>query len=210
MEKVTKESNRPIHIHMRNTNHISTGKQFLGNHINAFKSSKIKHKDNVKFRLQIDEQCIQDIVTLVDIWKCNPFDPENQNLRTLQTGAHASEGLVNDFASAYEDGDALVEDSINTRLISKSKSLFDPYPKDNRKTFTNLKFPHLDKKHSQEEMETSALVATTDLLIKLIRSCYHENDVINVKDGERRKRSADFVGGQTKNVFLQKKYIFQV
>ena len=89
MEKVTKESNRPIHIHMRNTNNISTGKQFLGNHINAFKSSKIKHKDNVKSRLQIDEQCIQDIVTLVDIWKCNPFDPENQNLRTLQTGAYA-------------------------------------------------------------------------------------------------------------------------
>ena len=192
---------------MRNTNNISTGKQFLGNHINAFKSSKIKHKDNVKSRLQIDEQCIQGIVTLVDIRKCNP---ENQNLRTLQTGAYASEELVNDFESAYEDVDALVEDSINTRLISKSKSLIDPYPKDNRKTFTNLKFPHLDKKHSQEEMETSALVATTDLLIKLIRSCYHENDVINVKDGERRKRSADFVGGQTKNVFLQKKYIFQV
>ena len=192
---------------MRNTNNISTGKQFLGNHINAFKSSKIKHKDNVKSRLQIDEQCIQGIVTLVDIRKCNP---ENQNLRTLQTGAYASEELANDFESAYEDVDALVEDSINTRLISKSKSLFDPYPKDNRKTFTNLKFPHLDKKHSQEEMETSALVATTDLLIKLIRSCYHENDVINVKDGERRKRSADFVGGQTKNVFLQKKYIFQV
>ena len=39
---------------------------------------------------------------------------------------------------------------------------------------------------------------------------YHENDVINVKDGELQKRSADFVGGQTKNVFLQKKYIFQV
>ena len=155
---------------MRNTNNISTGKQFLGNHINAFKSSKIKHKDNVKSRLQIDEQCIQDIVTLVDIWKCNPFDPENQNLRTLQTGAYASEGLVNDFESAYEDGDALVEDSINTRLISKSKSLFDPYPKNNRKAFANLKFPHLDKKHSQEKMETSALVAKIYLFIKLIRS----------------------------------------
>ena len=167
MEKVTKESNRPIHIHMRNTNNISTGKQFLGNHINAFKSSKIKHKDNVKSRLQIDEQCIQGIVTLVDIRKCNP---ENQNLRTLQTGAYASEELVNDFESAYEDVDALVEDSINTRLISKSKFLFDPYPKNNRKAFANLKFPHLDKKHSQEKMETSALVAKIYLFIKLIRS----------------------------------------
>ena len=31
---------------------------------------------------------------------------------------------------------------------------------------------------------------------------YHENDVINVKDEERRKHSADFFGGQTENVFL--------
>ena len=120
-------------------------KHFLENHVNVIKS-KNKHKDNVKSRLQIDEQCVQDIVTLVDEWKYNPFDPENQNLRTLQTGAYASEELVNNFESAYEDGDALVQDSISTRLISKSKSLFDPYPKNNRKTFVNLKFPHLNKK----------------------------------------------------------------
>ena len=48
-------------------------------------------------------------------WKCNPFDPENQNPRTLQTG---SDKLVNDFESVYKDGDALVQDSVNTRLIS--------------------------------------------------------------------------------------------
>ena len=120
-------------------------KHFLENHVNAIKS-KNKHKDNVKSRLQIDEQCVQDIVTLVDEWKYNPFDPENQSLWTLQTGAYASEELVNDFESAYENGDALVQDSINTRLISKSKSLFDPYPKNNRKTFVHLKFPHLNKK----------------------------------------------------------------
>ena len=83
-----------------------------------------------------------------------------------ETGAYASEELVNDFKSAFEDGDVLAQDSINTRLISKSKSLFDPYPKNNQKTFVNLKFPHLNKKHSQEEMETSALVATIDLFIK--------------------------------------------
>ena len=62
-----------------------------------------------------------------------------------ETGAYASEELVNDFKSAFEDGDVIVQDSINTRLISKSKSLFDPYPKNNQKTFVNLKFPHLNK-----------------------------------------------------------------
>ena len=56
-----------------------------------------KHKDNVKSRLRIGEQCVQSTVSLVDEWKCNPFDLENQNLRTLRTGAYASEKLVNDF-----------------------------------------------------------------------------------------------------------------
>ena len=64
-----------LHIYVRNTNNISTMKYFLENHINAIRS-KNKHKDNVKSRLQIDEQCVQDIVTLVGEWKCNPFDPE--------------------------------------------------------------------------------------------------------------------------------------
>ena len=109
-----------------------------------------------KSRLQIDEQCVQDNVLLVGKWKCNPFDPENQNLRRLQTGAYASKELVNGFESAYEDSDAL--DSVNTQLILKFKSLFDPYLKKKRKTFVNFKFPELNKKHSQEEMETSALV----------------------------------------------------
>ena len=105
-----------------------------------------KHKYNVKSRLRIDEQCVQDIVSLVDQWKCNPFDPENQNLRTLQTAAHASEELDNDFESPYKDGDALVQYSINTRLISKSKSLLDPCPRNNRKTFVNFKLPNIHKK----------------------------------------------------------------
>ena len=88
-------------------------KHFLENHINGI---KIKHKrrNNVKSRLQIDELYVQDILSLVEEWKCNPFDSNNQNLRLLQTGAYALEELVNDFESANKDGDALVQDSINT------------------------------------------------------------------------------------------------
>ena len=88
-------------------------KQFVENHVNAIKS-KHKSTDNVQSRLRIDEQCVKDIVSLFDEWKCSPFDPENQNLRTLQTDAYASEELVNDFESSYEDGDVIVQDSINT------------------------------------------------------------------------------------------------
>ena len=136
-----------FHIDVSNTNiSISTVKYFLENQTNTIKS-KNKHKDNVKSRLQIDEQGVQEIATLVDEWKCNPFDPEDENLWTLQTGAYASGELANDFESDYKDDDAFVQDSINTRFISKSKSLFDPYRKNNRKTFVNLKCPHLNKKN---------------------------------------------------------------
>ena len=85
------------------------------------------------------------------------------NLWTLQTGAHVSEELVNNLESAYEDGDALVQNSIITQLSAKSKSLFYPYSKNNWKT---LKFPDLNKKHLQEEKKISALVGTIDLFIK--------------------------------------------
>ena len=106
-------------LHVQNNR--STVKHILENHINIIKS-KLKQKGNVKSRLRIYKPCVQDILSLVDEWKCNSFDPENQNLRTLQTDAYALEELVNDFESAYEDCDPLVQGSINKRLISKSKS----------------------------------------------------------------------------------------
>ena len=45
----------------------------------------------------IDEQYTQDIATLVDKWKCNPFDPENQNLWTLNhlTCSRFNQYLIN-------------------------------------------------------------------------------------------------------------------
>ena len=58
-------------------------------------------------RLRIDEQCVQDFVSLFNEWKYNLFDPEKQNLWTLQTVAHASKELVNDFESFYEVVDHL-------------------------------------------------------------------------------------------------------
>ena len=66
----------------------------------------------------------------------------------------------------FEDSDALVQDSVNTQLISKLKSLIGPYSKKNWKTFVNFKLLHFNKKHSQEGTETSALVATIDLFRK--------------------------------------------
>ena len=54
-----------LHIHVRHTTNIRTVKHFFENQINTIKS-KQKCKDNVKSHLQIDEQCIQNIESLID------------------------------------------------------------------------------------------------------------------------------------------------
>ena len=125
-----------------------------------------KRKDNAKSFLQIDEQGVQDIFSLVDECKRHSFDPEKQIPRTLKTDAYALEELVNDFESAYEDGYALVQVTVITRLISISTLLIDSFPKKKQKIFINFKLPDFSKKRSQDNMETSALVATIGLFIK--------------------------------------------
>ena len=54
-----------LHIHVKNTDNVNSVKFFLEVHINVIKS-KNKHNDNVKSCLQIDKQCFQDTVSLVD------------------------------------------------------------------------------------------------------------------------------------------------
>ena len=127
---------------------------------------KHKRRDNAKSFLQIDEQGAQDIVSLVDECKRHSFDSEKQIPRTLKTDAYALEELVNDFESAYEDGYALVQVTVITRLISISTLLMDSFPKKKQKIFIDFKLPDFSKKRSQDNMETSALVATIGLFIK--------------------------------------------
>ena len=64
-----------LHVHVKNANNISTIRHFLENHLSAMKGRN-NHKENVKSRLRIDEQCVRDIMSLVDEWGSDPFDPE--------------------------------------------------------------------------------------------------------------------------------------
>ena len=121
---------------MKNANNTSTFRHSLENQKDSIKS-KNKHKENVKSRLRIDEQCVQDIMALVSEWECDPFDLQQQSLRSLQA-SKASKELVEDFETAYSDGEQLLEESINDRLLSKSKSIFDTFSKNKRKTFAKM------------------------------------------------------------------------
>ena len=126
-----------LHVHVKNANNISTVRHFLENQLDPIRA-KSTHKENAKSRLRIDEQCVQDVISLISMWECVLFDLQHQLLRSFQAGAYASKELIEDFESAYCDGEILVPDSIKERLFTKSKSIFDQHSKNKRKTFATL------------------------------------------------------------------------
>ena len=86
-------------------------------------------------------------------------------MRTFQAGAFASEELADDFETAYSDGELLVQEFIKERLFTKSKSIFDTCPKNNRMTFANFQ-KRSKNEVDNKEMEAKSIVATLDLLMK--------------------------------------------
>ena len=62
---------------------------------------------------------------------CNPFDPTNIQLQTLQSGQYASKEVEEDLLSAPEDGEKIVERFFEERVFSREKE----WGKNNRKTF---------------------------------------------------------------------------
>ena len=120
----------------------------------------------MKSRLRIDEQCVQDVISLISVWECDPFDLQHQLLRSFQAGAYASKELIKDFESAYYDGEILVQDSIKERLFTKSKSIFDQHSKNKRKTFATPQTDSHTNEKGNKEIEVKALVATLDLVTK--------------------------------------------
>ena len=63
------------------------------------------HKENTPTRLKLDELAAQDLDSCIFEFDCDPFDPDNTRLRTLQSGEYASEALVKDLISAQHDGE---------------------------------------------------------------------------------------------------------
>ena len=53
-----------LHVHVKNANNISTVRHFLENQLDSIRA-KSTHKENVKSRLRIDEQCVQDVISLI-------------------------------------------------------------------------------------------------------------------------------------------------
>ena len=91
--------------HTRNANSVNRIR------ISLHEVAKVKlfnsqvHQENTNTRMMLDESTVQDLESCIVEFDCNPFDPSNTTLRTLQSGAIASVALVQDFEMALKDGD---------------------------------------------------------------------------------------------------------
>ena len=69
--------------------------------------------------MMLDESAVQDFENCIVEFDCNPFDPSNTTLRTLQSGAIASVSLVQGFEMALKDAKELLDTFLEDRLFSR-------------------------------------------------------------------------------------------
>ena len=121
------------------------------------KSYKSGHKENTASRIKLDELGVQDIDACIVDFNCDPFDPENVQLRSLQSGQLVSKEVEDDLLSAYEDGETKVKEIFEELIFMRIEEW--GISKCNRKTFLNK---NNDKKVSvakckTEQMENDAM-----------------------------------------------------
>ena len=91
---------------------------------------------------------VSGIINMIEILFMTKDSLRNNEWDSFQVGAVASEELADDFETAYGDGELPVQEFIKERLFTKSKSIFDTCPKNNRLTFAN--FQKRCKKRSRQ------------------------------------------------------------
>ena len=141
---------------IKSTNYINQLRVKL-HYIADMKSYKSGHKENTASRIKLDELGVQDIDACIVDFNCDPFDPENVQLRSLQSGQLVSKEVEDDLLSAYEDGETKVKEIFEELIFMRIEEW--GISKCNRKTFLNK---NNDKKVSvakckTEQMENDAM-----------------------------------------------------
>ena len=137
---------------IKSTNYINQLRVKL-HYIADMKSYKSGHKENTASRIKLDELGVQDIDACIVDFNCDPFDPENVQLRSLQSGQLVSKEVEDDLLSAYEDGETKVKEFFEERIFTRIKKW--GISKCNRKTFLN---DNNDKKVSVAKCKTVQMV----------------------------------------------------
>ena len=88
---------------IKSTNYINQLKVKL-HYIAEMKSHKSGDKENTASRIKLDELGVQDIDACIVDFNCDPFDPENVQLHSLQSRQLVSKEVEDNLLSANEQG----------------------------------------------------------------------------------------------------------
>ena len=117
---------------IESTNYINQVLHYIAD----MKSYKSGHKENTASRIKLDELGVQDIDACIVDFNCDPFDPENVQLRSRQSGQLVSKEVEDDLLSAYEDGETKVKKFFEERIFTRTKEW--GISKCNSKTFVSV------------------------------------------------------------------------
>lgn len=158
---ITKNETR-VNINTRTVNKINNVRQTLHD---AADDSKRKrgHSENTRSRITQDEQCVQDLESCITEWESNPWDLSNPILRTLESGRLAPPKLIDDFNTAKERGEELVNTFYTERVLSDEKLLIDRISLNKRCSFNkppkdSLKESSVNKTDAMESKAMKDLV----------------------------------------------------
>lgn len=151
----------------QNVNNVKGIRVCVHRHVNLKRQGSRKHADCSPRKMKIDEQSVQDISACLNEFHCDPLDQSDPTLRSLQSGIQASPVLCADLKSAKADGQQRVEEFVNERVYSKTKSLNARIPCSKRGNFATQevkKTGNEDLKQTTEEMQSKAFASVIKLV----------------------------------------------
>eukprot|EP00794_Sanderia_malayensis_P006688 gene6688-7444_t len=97
-----------LYTHTETISKIESTRQALHAATNI-KRKNFRHSENSPVNLTIDEEHVQDKSCCIQEWNCDPFDEQHKNLQSFESGLLASPILVENFSSAYKEGEIQVQ-----------------------------------------------------------------------------------------------------
>lgn len=148
---------------IRNVNNVARVKAAVKRNVKCERRNR-KHVECQPARMKKDELAVQDLQHCMKEFSAEPFDNSSPSLRSLQSGLVASPQLVQDFNTAFQDGQDQVETLLNERVFTKTQPLTATIHKNKRQNFASEQIcAPAGTSMKVAQMERSGLAALVDL-----------------------------------------------
>ena len=95
--------------------------------------------------IEVDEKCVEQIVSYI-AERNNPFDTGTSRVTNIVTGKEVDTETVSFLINCIKNGEECYDDYRTTRLLNKTKKLFDPIKKVNKTKRVSLASKKIDVK----------------------------------------------------------------